>query len=83
MNDDDHEWEDVSHHGSPFYACKFCDMYQYQCTLPDLMVCKNARRRRAEIAAQKERDERYEYERMLAERRRFEELEKKYGKGAI
>ncbi len=72
-----HSFEDVSYHGSPSYHCEFCDCWKQsvEASLP----CPKADEILSRREKEKEIQEKYEYQRMLAERERFEYLHAKYG----
>ncbi len=71
-----HRWSDVSYHGSPIYVCDFCGGEERR--VRDSPCPKAAEKLAAERAAT-EQKEKWEYQRMLRERERFEELHRKYG----
>lgn len=71
-----HEWEDVSYHGSALYQCEFCGIYKYQSKDDNCPKAKICLKQKAE---KEEREERWEYERMLKKIERFKFLHNKYG----
>jgi hypothetical protein len=73
-----HEWEDQSYHGSPLYYCEFCNVYMRDYARSSL-PCPERERVLAQRAARLEAEERSEYQRILAERERFNYLHSKYG----
>lgn len=74
---DSHIWEDVSHHGSPDYQCKCCDVMHYQHGAK--YQCPKRVEYDRKQAEKKEQEERYEYARMVAARERWDYLHAKYG----
>ncbi len=72
-----HRWDDVSYHGSPIWQCDFCNIYK---STSSSDYCPKAVEFRKREAKEAENKERWEYERMKAERERFAYLEAKYGK---
>lgn len=77
---DQHSWDDVSHHGGPLYQCEYCGVYRFTLKGPPYPPCPKASQVLIRRRLEQEQKERGEYERMLAERRRFDELHEKYGK---
>ena len=76
-----HSWQDVSHHGSPFYACEYCHVYNWnepESSLP----CPKAEERLREKAEKEAQEELWEYQRLKAAHERWEYLKAKYEKPA-
>jgi hypothetical protein len=72
-----HEYEDVSYHGSPTWECRFCGVHkQYG---KDMGSCSKAEKILAKEAAKKEQEEFYEYKRLKAAEERYEYLKEKFG----
>lgn len=75
-NDTRHRWSDHSYHGSPDYVCDFCGGDEYK--VRD-SPCPKAAECLAVERAEAEQKEKWEYQKMLRDRERFEELHRKYG----
>ncbi len=72
-----HSLEDVSYHGSAIYRCEYCDKGLYDKEIVD--ECPKAADAKAWRLKDVECREKNEYQRMLAEKQRFEYLKEKYG----
>lgn len=74
---DSHRWEDISHHGSPYYQCAFCDSHDHEAaaSLPCVKVEECLRKEAQKL----EEEERYEYLRLKAARERWDYLHAKFG----
>jgi hypothetical protein len=73
-----HSWEDESYHGSPLYYCEYCRIFEGD-SVKAKLPCPNRDSILKSRQVAKELAERTEYQALLRQRQRFEELHKKYG----
>lgn len=75
----EHEWTDVSRHGSPSYICRYCDVWQWDVKKGEESThCPKAKEALRRQARNKVEEEKRDYRRLKKERDYFDYLEAKY-----